>query len=88
MKSLNPIFVPDNSARENPNTSANPQHLDLFPVLSGTLPLAGLPPFPIDSLLHSGVSEEFQVNVAGVCSEMVFWKSVFVTWTLQNLIAV
>ena len=39
LKSLNPIFVPDNSARHNPNTSANPQHLDLLPVLPGTLPL-------------------------------------------------
>jgi hypothetical protein len=40
LKSLNPIFIPSDSALENPKPSANPQHLDLFPVLSGTLPLA------------------------------------------------
>ena len=39
LKSLNPISVLYNSARDNPNTSANPQHLDLLPVLPGTLPL-------------------------------------------------
>jgi hypothetical protein len=44
LKSLNPTFVPYNSARENPNTSANPQHLDLLPVLQGTLPLPHYPP--------------------------------------------
>ena len=44
LKSLNPIFIPYNSARENPNTSANPQHLDLFPVRPGTVPLPLDPP--------------------------------------------
>ena len=49
LKSLNLIFVPSKSARKNPNTSANPQHLDLFPVLSGTLPLPNqcLPTAPL-----------------------------------------
>ena len=42
LKSLNPIFVPDNSARENPNTSANPQHLDLLPVSAAANMLARL----------------------------------------------
>ena len=44
LSSLIPIFVPDNSARKNPNTSGNPQHLDLLPVLPGTLPLPHYPP--------------------------------------------
>ena len=48
LSSLNPIFIPCNSARGNPNTSANPQHLALLPVLLGILPLPGLPPFPFD----------------------------------------
>ena len=48
LSSLNPICIPYNSARENPNTSANPQHLALLPVLLGILPLEGLPPFPFD----------------------------------------
>ena len=39
LHSLIPIFIPDNSARYNPNTSANPHHLDLLPVLPGTLVL-------------------------------------------------
>ena len=39
LSSLHPIFVLYNSARENPITSANPQHLALLPVLPGTLPL-------------------------------------------------
>ena len=51
MKSLNPIFIPDNSARENPNTSANQQHLDLLPVRPETLPLPqDLPPSPLYAL--------------------------------------
>ena len=47
--SLIPIFVPDNSAWDNRNPSANQQHLDLLPVLPGTLPL---PPLPRGGLLR------------------------------------
>ena len=53
LKSLNPIFVTYNSARKNPNTSANPQHLDLFPVLSGTLPSPGPSPFKLAWCVHT-----------------------------------
>ena len=46
LKSLNPIFVASNSAREDPNTSANPQHLDLFPsLLSPVFTTVALAPF-------------------------------------------
>ena len=45
LHSLIPIFIPQNSARDNPTTLQNPQHLDLLPGLPGTLPL---PPFPFD----------------------------------------
>ena len=68
MKSLNPIFVPDNSARHNPNTSANPQHLDLFPVLSGTLPL------PLDVVDYHAArpnSAVFLKLSVAVCSDRV-----------------
>ena len=41
MCSLNPILIPYNSARDNPNTSANPQYLALLPLLPGTLPPPG-----------------------------------------------
>ena len=61
LKSLNPIFVPDNSARDNPNTSANPQHLALLPVLLGILPLPGLPPFPFDLGHNFGETVRFWV---------------------------
>ena len=44
LSSLSPVFIPYNSARNNPNSSANPQHLDLLPVLPGTLPLPPDPP--------------------------------------------
>ena len=52
LSSLLPIFVPDNSARKNPNTSGNPQHLDLLPVLPGTLSLPPpSSPFPLFLLI-------------------------------------
>ena len=52
LSSLIPVFISYNSARKNPNTSANPQHLDLFPVLSGTLPFPLDPP-PSPKMIHS-----------------------------------
>ena len=36
LKSPSSILIPSNSARENPNPSANPHHLDLLPVFPGT----------------------------------------------------
>ena len=44
LSSPSPIFVLYNSAWGNPITSANLQHLDLLPVLPGTLPLPLDPP--------------------------------------------
>ena len=59
MSSLIPIFIPYNSARENPNTSANPQHLALFPVLSGTLPLPlDPPPSPFFTCIYGTLLKE------------------------------
>ena len=47
---LSPNHTPENSARNNPNTSGNPQDPDLLQVLPGTLPLSpswGPSPFPL-----------------------------------------
>ena len=77
MKSPNPIFGTVNSARHNPNTSANPQHLDLLPVRLGTLPLPqDLPPSPFSLLIWDVLEDGVWVNSGGmdggdVCSGVV-----------------
>ena len=62
-----PIFIPKNSARDNPNTSANPQHLDLLPVRLGTLPLPqDLPPSPFSLLIWDVLEDGVWVNSGGM----------------------
>ena len=78
MKFLNPILIPSNSARKDPNTSANPQPLDLFPVLPGTLPLPHYPPsspkmhtFTADCRIYN--AQRMQLNCRKLRHRRVRW---------------